>query len=25
VIKAVINAIVGVFVFDVLDRIRPRE
>jgi rod shape-determining protein MreD len=25
VIKAVINSIVGVFVFDVLDRIRPRE
>jgi rod shape-determining protein MreD len=24
-IKAVINAIVGVFVFDVLDRIRPRD
>lgn len=25
VIRAVINAIIGVFVFDVLDRIRPRE
>jgi hypothetical protein len=25
VIKAVINSIVGVFFFDILDRIRPRD
>ena len=25
VIKAVINSIVGVFFFDILDRVRPRE
>jgi hypothetical protein len=25
VIKAVINSIVGVFFFDILDRVRPRD